>query len=94
VGSLYLAQHRAGLAVPATMTLAQSSKQDRAGDLKLNQAAQVLLGWGLACYLLIFEMGAYSVSQSGLEPMIFLPLPPRFWDYRWVVPPNQAQQLL
>jgi hypothetical protein len=45
------------------------------------------------CFVLFsfyFETGSYYVAQAGLNLIIFLPVPPQYWDYR-CEPPRPAQ---
>jgi hypothetical protein len=40
--------------------------------------------------LFVFDTGSHYVSQLGLELVIFLPMPPPYWNYR-CIPPSLPQ---
>jgi hypothetical protein len=40
----------------------------------------------LFSFFFFFEIESHYIAQGGLELMILLPLPPKFWDYMHMPP--------
>jgi hypothetical protein len=51
-----------------------------------NNSSNWYLGYSCLFFFFFFETGSCYVDQTGLNLVIFLPQPPVYWDYRYVLP--------